>query len=302
MARLTETSSADGTASAEALAQRLPPLVLQALKVADTVSPGTHGRRRAGPGDSFWQFRPYVRGDLPQSIDWRTSARSDQVFVREREWEAAATLYLWRDASASMRWRGARDRQSKLERADLLLLALAALALRGEEQVGLLGHDARPRRGRAALPHLAVGLEQQAAAEQASEALPPDGPLPRRSDLVLFSDFYLPLDQLAERLRLLATGGGRGILVQIYDPAEAALPFEGRVRFEGLEAEGRWLAPRAEALRGAYVERFQQHQAGLAALAASLNWQFHALPSDRPAAAGLAGLQAALAPALETPA
>ncbi|GAB5470559.1 MAG: DUF58 domain-containing protein [Rhodospirillales bacterium] len=303
MARLTEPGAGrirpDNAAAARALADRLPPLVVEALRIADTVSPGAHGRRRAGPGDSFWQFRPYVRGDLPQSIDWRTSARSDQVFVREREWAAAASLYLWRDASLSMRWRGGRDRQSKLERADLLLLGLAALALRGEEQIGLLGNDPRPRQGRAALTYLSASLERLAAAKQESEGLPPEGPLPRRADLVLFSDFYLPLDDLAKRLRQLAAIAGRGLLVQIYDPAEAALPFEGRVRFEGLEAEGRWLAPRVESLRGAYVERFQRHQAGLAALAASLGWRFQALASDRPAAAALASLHAGLAPSTE---
>lgn len=300
MARLTETRSREagtaGLARAQALAGRLPPLVIEALRVADTVAAGGHGRRRAGPGDSFWQFRPYERGDLPQAIDWRTSARSDQVFVREREWMAAASLYLWRDGSPSMQWRGDRSRQGKLERAELLLLGLAALALRGEERVGLLGLDRFPRHGRAALPRLYEGL-----ASLPASGLPPEGPLPKRAELVLLGDFFAPLGQVAASLRPLAAQAGGGLLVQVYDPAEAALPFQGRVRFEGLENEGRWLAPRVETLRADYAERFRQHQEGLAALCHDLGWRFLALPSDRPAAAALASLYAGLAPAAEAP-
>ncbi len=280
-----------GLAHARALAERLPPLVVEALRIADTVTAGAHGRRRAGPGDAFWQFRPYMAGEPAHAVDWRVSGRSDQVFVREREWAAAASLYLWRDGSQSMRWRGHKSRPSKLERAELLLLGLAALAVRGEEQVALLGLDQRARQGRAALTHFA-----QALTEPGEESLPPEGPLPRQSDLLLFSDFFSPLDELARRLGLLASRTARGLMVQIYDPAEAALPFEGRIRFEGLEGEGRWLAPRVESLRGAYVERFRNHQAALASLAGSLGWRFLAVPTDRPAAAALASLHAGLAP------
>ncbi len=281
----------DGLAAAQILAGRLPPLVVDAIHIADTVTAGAHGRRRAGPGDAFWQFRPYVTGDMAQTIDWRVSARSDQVYVREREWSAAASLYLWRDSSVSMRWRGARERPTKLERAELLLLSLAALAIRGEEQVALLGLDQCGRRGRAALTHFADAL-----AKPSEASLPPEGPLQRQADLVLFGDFFSTLDELAARLGILAARSARGLLVQIYDPAEAALPFEGRVRFEGLEGEGRWLAPRVESLRPAYIERFRDHQAGLAALTRSLGWRFLSVPSDRPAAAVLASLHAGLAP------
>ncbi len=243
------------------------------------------------PATPSGSSRPYVRGDLPQAIDWRTSARSDQVFVREREWAAAASLYLWRDGSPSMNWRGARNRPSKLERANLLILGLAALALRGEEQVALLGVDRRPRRGRAAIGHLAEALDKVG-----QESLPPEGPIPRHASLLLIGDFYAPLEELSARLGLLAARSFGGLMVQIYDPAEAALPFDGRVRFEGLEGEGRWLAPRVESLRGAYLERFARHREALAALASSFGWRFLAMPSDQPAAAALASMHAGLDP------
>jgi uncharacterized protein (DUF58 family) len=67
---------------AEHLADALPPLLVEADRVAHTIAQGLHGRRRAGMGEAFWQFRRYRQGDMATSIDWRKSARSDRLYVR----------------------------------------------------------------------------------------------------------------------------------------------------------------------------------------------------------------------------
>lgn len=56
---------------AEAAAGALPPLLVAAERAAASVAPGIHGRRRAGPGDQFWQYRRYHQGDPASVIDWR---------------------------------------------------------------------------------------------------------------------------------------------------------------------------------------------------------------------------------------
>ncbi|MBU6472987.1 MAG: DUF58 domain-containing protein, partial [Alphaproteobacteria bacterium] len=76
-------------AQAEALAAGLPPLQVAAERLASSVSLGVHGRRTAGMGETFWQFRRYQAEDPSTAIDWRQSAKSQHLFVREREWEAA---------------------------------------------------------------------------------------------------------------------------------------------------------------------------------------------------------------------
>ena len=116
-------SAHDLELSAHALAKRLPALLVEASRVAQTVAHGIHGRRRAGPGETFWQFRHYEPGDQPQLIDWRQSGKSDQVFVRELEWEAAQSVWLWSDVSASMGWTSSDSHDSKRKRAELLALA-----------------------------------------------------------------------------------------------------------------------------------------------------------------------------------
>ena len=114
---------------AEQLAAPLPPLLVAAERVAATVAQGVHGRRRVGSGETFWQFRRYQSGDPAAAIDWRQSAKSQRLFVRETEWEAAQSVWLWRDASPSMRYRSRAARAEKIERASLLALALAVLGI-----------------------------------------------------------------------------------------------------------------------------------------------------------------------------
>lgn len=289
---------------AEALGARLPPLVVAADRVAATVMQGVHGRRRSGQGDAFWQFRPFVTGDVPARIDWRQSAKSDRLFIRETEWEAAQTVALWRDASPSMAWRSGPAVPNKRERAELLLLATASLLLRGGEQVRLIGDPGRNHAGHAGLEAVANALGHRAAAPAGTGAsgaeepgVPPNDPaLPRHARAVLFGDFLSPLDDIRRSVSALAARPLRGHLVQILDPAEETLPYRGRIRFEGLEAEAPSLVPRVENVRELYEERLQLHRAGVAAIAAAAGWGFLTHRTDQPPGQVLLALWQALAP------
>jgi uncharacterized protein (DUF58 family) len=178
--------------AARELAAPLPPLLVEAERLANAVAPGAHGRRRAGPGETFWQFRRYVPGDPAARIDWRRSSRSDNVFVRENEWEAAQTVWLWRDGSASMRYRSAAAGTEKVARANLLLLALAVLLTRGGERVALLDGAVPPGSGQPALRRISHALDDPAA-PPAKTGLPPERGRPRPAGRVLISFFLHPL-------------------------------------------------------------------------------------------------------------
>jgi uncharacterized protein (DUF58 family) len=273
---------------AEALGARLPPLLVAAERVAATVAQGVHGRRRVGQGDSFWQFRPFLPGDAVTRIDWRQSARSDRAFVRETEWEAAQTVCLWRDGGASMRWKSKAASVEKAGRAELLLLALAALLLRGGERVRLIGAESRA----SGLTRLAEQLERVAP----GDGLPPETPLPRHARVVLMSDFLSPLEEVQAVVGRMAAVPVTGFLLQVLDPAEALLPYEGRVRFEGMTRGLEMLIPRVEGVRAAYAERLAAQQAGLAAIAAAAGWGFSTHRTDHPPEAALLALYTALAP------
>ncbi|RAU23313.1 DUF58 domain-containing protein [Paramagnetospirillum kuznetsovii] len=270
---------------AQELAARLPPLLVAARRVAATVAQGAHGRRRAGPGEIFWQFRRSHPGDAASAIDWRQSARSDHLFLRESEWAAAQTVWLWRDSSASMDWRSTPELTTKGERADLLMLALAELLLRAGERVALLHGGLAPTTGRGALERLAEAMER-GCGDIGGRSLPHHVPV------VLMGDFLAPLDDIAGQIR---RAGGQGHMVQILDPAEESLPYDGRVRFEGVEGEGQLLVRRAEALRAAYAERLAAHRDGLAALARASGWSLATHRTDHSAGPALLALYVRMA-------
>lgn len=287
---------------AEQLAATLPPLLVAAERIAATVQQGVHGRRRVGTGETFWQFRRYQAGDTPQRIDWRQSAKADPVFVREMEWAAAQSVWLWRDASPSMRWRSRADWPEKRTQADLLTLALAVLLVRGGERVALMGSGQPPGQSLATLERMALLLDRGAEREDAVPedtgrgvgpdvaGLPAEIALPRHAQAIFIGDFLSPLPRVDAALRRFAEGGVRGHILQVLDPAEETLPFAGRVRFEGLEGEGEKLLTRVETVRDTYVGRIHAHHEGLAALARSLGWSFAATRTDRPPQTALLAL------------
>ena len=280
-------------ADAVALATRLPDLVLAARKVALTAMHGLHGRRRAGPGEDFWQYRRYTSGENAAAIDWRRSGRDDHLYVREREWESAHTVWLWCDRSASMLVRSELAAASKRDRAVLLTLALAEMLVRSGERVGLLGLT-RPTASRFVLDEFAEALVV-AEARGGSESLPPRLPVARFCEVVVLGDLIDPVPQLSERLHAITVQGASAHLVQVFDPIEETFPFDGRTEFVDPETGARLLAGRAELFREDYVRRLAEHRAALRALAGSLAHSFVLHHTDRPATEPLLALAGRLA-------
>ncbi len=274
---------------AHAIAERLPDLLIEAMRISTTVAHGIHGRRRAGPGETFWQFRQFEATDSATQIDWRRSASSDYLFVREREWEAAHTIWLWPDLSPSMAFNSHLASVTKRDRAIVLMLALSELLVRGGERVALLGVT-RPSASRGTTTRLAEAIAANAATPQLASSLPPPERLSRFSGVILFSDFLDPADQIVERLVALAGSGVNGHIVQVLDPAEESLPYSGRTEFVGIEDTERWLADRAETLRADYREALAAHRAKIEATVRRLGWSFLVHHTDRPASEPLLAL------------
>ena len=270
---------------ADGLSAGLPPLMVQADHLAASVSLGVHGRRRAGMGESFWQFRRYASHDSSSAIDWRQSAKSQHIFVREREWEAAQTVWFWRDASANMNFKS--GTVSKRGRADLLLLALASLLVRGGERVGFLGME-----GGAGASRLALTRMGRAMFAPTSGALPPPAPLKRGNQLVWFSDF---LDEGAfDTMQRLSRLGVAGHLVRIIDPAEEDFPYAGRTRFESPSGGDDEIFGRAERVRGPYRARFVAHGERVVEAASKLGWTCTVHRTDHAPQGSLIALHAAI--------
>ena len=264
---------------AEAASRVLPPLLVEAERIAAAVILGDHGRKRAGPGESFWQYRPYSFGDSTQRIDWHKSARSDRVFIRENEWEAANTLWLWSSPDASMTFRSHLAKTTKRDRAELVSLALGVLAVRAHERVGAIGSPYGPDHSRTNLIRIAEWVLQHE-----GPSLPAFTRMPRFSSALLVGDFFDRPSDIASAITPMAEAGVTGHLVQVVDPAEETLPYAGRVEFQEVAGPLKFLSSKTETLRGAFAEKLEAHRAQLRELCQSIGWTFTIHRTDEPPA------------------
>ena len=119
-------------------------------------------------------------------------------------------------------------------------------------------------------------------------------PIPRHARVVLVGDFLASLNETRDVVAQFRAQGVRGHMVQVLDPAETALPFDGRVWFEGPEGEGDLLVGRVEGVREAYADIFRRHEAGLRAIAELAGWSFAVHWTEHPPETALMGMYLAL--------
>ena len=263
----------------QTLAATMPHLILEARRVAATVIHGLHGRRRAGPGENFWQYRRFVSGEPAARVDWRRSARDDHLYVREQEWEAAHTVWIWPDRSPSMVFTSQPARDTKLYRALVIALALGEVLVEGGERVGIPGLS-RPSGSRNIVERMAQAMVHDRS-ERAS--LPPNFAPAPLAEVVLLSDLWSDIAEVRRTIAQLSGSGARGHVVQIVDPAEETFPYWGRIEFIEPEGGGRITAGRAETWRSDYTARVERHRAAIRAETDRLGWTFIIHRTDRPA-------------------
>ena len=259
-------------AEAQSLSGALPPLLADAERLAANVAMGAHGRRRAGSGESFWQYRHAMPGDNMANIDWRRSAQGDALFIREREWEASQTVGFWVDPSKAMDYYSGKN-PPKSARAKVLALACASLLSRAGERVSLLATAAvRPGFGQAKLHQMAVALAGLQKADDYGILPPPHGA--RGGHRLFFSDFMGREEDIFPALRAHAEDGNDGAIIHILDPSEEAFPYDGRIIFESMGGAIDFETRRAKALREAYQARLDERAAMLKGWAHRAGWHY----------------------------
>lgn len=257
---------------AERLSAGFPALLARARHLSATLDMGAHGRRRAGMGDEFWQYRPAVAGDAAGAIDWRRSGRSDAEFVREQEWQTAQAVHLWVDPGSAMQFVGDDGGETKANRAQLLALAVAILLTRAGERVGLMDDPEPPKRGEVQLNKIIQFMLHQS--DVPDYATPPEKILSRGSRAVYLSDFLGDWDALVASLSRAADQDVQGSLIQVLDPVEVSFPFKGRTIFQSMQNTVEFETLKANSLREDYLARLAEREAELRDLAKATGWRY----------------------------
>ena len=275
-------SQSEALSRARQRAALIPDLLVDAKRLASTTVNGWHGRRRRGIGENFWQFRPYVVGEAVSQIDWRRSARDDHTYIRDREWEAAHTIWLWADPSASMLFQSKTAQVSKESRAMVLMLALAELLSRSGERIAWPG-IAAPFASRNGAEKLSLRLS-----EVPDHSKPDFTSVKRFSELVIASDFLDPVEHIIARFQPLADRGVKGHFIEICDPVEETFSYSGRLEFRDPESGERLKVGRAENFADDYRALFLARRETLRTWAGRRGWSYSTNRTDRPASETLA--------------
>jgi uncharacterized protein (DUF58 family) len=230
----------------------LGPLRIRARAVAEGVYAGAHRSARKGAGVEFGGHRAYTPGDDLRHLDVRSLLRHDHLLVRQFETETDRALRLVVDASASMGYRGSRAPGAKLAWASLVAAALARIAIKSGDPVGMSflggGKDARPvpvRGGREVFERIVDALESQSAEGDAlRDASFLDNAIGgivrsarRGSIVVLLSDLLDLPPEAPQRIAAITTRGSVLVVVQVLDPDEDDFPFGETVRLRALEGD-----------------------------------------------------------------
>ena len=208
---------------AEKIGGALPPLLAAGRASSRRrVAMGFHGRRRAGHGENFWQYRQAVPGDARSMVDWRRSGKSDQQFIREMEWEAAQTVSALgrRRAVDGLPRRRARRGPLQGRAGGAAGAGAVGAADQGRRAGGADGHrrGAAARRPRPAQPHGDGARHGDRREARPDYGAPPADRMARGGRAVFFSDFLGDLDALTPgarpcrrpgRARLLRAGARR---------------------------------------------------------------------------------------------
>lgn len=249
-----------------------------AERAAASILHGEHRQRKAGGGERFWQFREYYPGDRPQDIDWRQSGKTDRVFIRQKEWQTNQSAFLWCSQAPGMDFKSTDAPFSKADSARIITLAIGLLLTHGGEEIGLFGTQ-RKGRSEAALQYVAAALMEKSNREETL----PQGDVYKNSALFLSGDFLDPPDEISEHFKMLSAHSASGFVIQILDPAEINLPYDGRAVFEmPNEKKQRELVNNVASIRAEYNARIAAHIKAVQTISHDCGWNYvlHSTDND----------------------
>ncbi len=255
------------------LSASLERLLAKNQTVSSLSSYGLHNRKRAGLGERFWQYRAYEIGEDANKIDWRRSARGDQLYVKEKEFESLRDYYIWIDCAASMKFVSTLGQDDKLTRSINFGVAIADLLLRSGDRVGLLGSSA-PSSSRATLDKIIHQLEENIS-NNFTSAVPLLNKPSKRSKIIIISDFLNNSANLKDTLKYYADFEISGLVVMINDPCEVEFPFSGETQFFSIENNQEYYAGDAKLVAEQYHKVFEKHKLQIKETAIENRFQYY---------------------------
>ena len=220
----------------------------------DSIFGGLHNTRKTGRGEEFLQFREFKQGDYAKNIDWRKSASSNKLLIREKEKTVSDNIYIHVDNSESMLFKSMKSSNNKFFNAHLIALTLCRIFTRNKEQVFIFNNKLSPIKCSSSISNFNVRF-----LETFKENLFPNvGNFKKNSLCIIISDFFYKKEKLTSLLSQLKKKSIKGLLMQILDPAEFDLKFNGNIKLIDMETNSELLISNPARIRDEYKKNFFQ--------------------------------------------
>ncbi len=249
----------------------LPALMIKSENIADNVIHGEHVKRKSGSGEKFWQFREYDQSDRPQDIDWRQSAKSDQIFIKQKEWQITRKVFLWCASGKTMDFRSIHTNFSKQETAQITALSIVLLLKKAKEQIGIFG-ETQTGRSEETINKIARYLYNKS---KSDDFLPSEHnlTLPKHAYFIGVGDFLSPITDIEKCFKTISNQTQNAFIIQTLDPEEINLNFKGRIRFKGLN-DAEEIIDNVSSIRDNYSQRMSNHIDAIKSLCHLYGWNY----------------------------
>ncbi len=223
---------------------RISSLELLARTVVEGFIAGLHRSPFTGFSTEFAEYRQYLPGDDLRHLDWKLLGRTDRYFIKKYRGDTNTQCHILVDASASMRY--STGAVTKLQYAQFLGSALAYLANRQQDAVGLIAFDqavrthvpAHSRSGhmRTIFGHMAQ-LEPGSETRLSQMLHEAAERIKRRGIVIVISDMYDEPEAIIKGLQHLAFQGNDVIVFHVLDKNELEFNFSEPVLLEDVETQ-----------------------------------------------------------------
>jgi uncharacterized protein (DUF58 family) len=267
---------------------RIDSLELLARAVVEGFISGLHRSPFTGFSTEFAEYRQYMPGDDLRYLDWKLLGRTDRYYIKKYRADTNTQCHIMLDTSASMRY--ATGPISKLQYAQFLAAALAYLANRQQDAVGLIAFDEEvrayvPARNRSGHMRTLFGYMSQLEAGHETRLAPMlhqiAERLTRRSITVLISDLYEEPEALYGALQHLRFKGNDVIVFHVLDRNELDFNFNEMVLLEDVETEEQ-MSVIPEVLANGYRSAIRGHIERIREMANINHVDYEMFTTDRP--------------------
>ena len=251
-------------------ASLLPKLLSNSSLLLQSILVGLHSTRFAGKGENFWQFKEYTQGESINNVDWRKSASSKRILIKQNEKELAKTIYFFFDKSLSMNFKSSSADYNKLFFSALFTLTLTRLFSKSKEEIFIFNNRNKPIN----FSNNFDKFNKSFLENNINFSLPDPSLFKDKSFCIFFSDFFFDKTGLVEIIKNFKNRRILGLLIQILDPKEASFKINRNTRLKDMETNETITLDPDENFSNTYKKKLSELQFDLNKICYNSGWKF----------------------------